>query len=92
MEFTNEFLEVVPPSTDRHQTILGFMFLSFHTFVIPRGGTVHFSGMRVRLGPGKFREPDLMLVLNAKDPRRQDRFWTGADLVLGSARTIQNAT
>jgi Uma2 family endonuclease len=36
----------------------------------------------LRLRVGKFREPDLLLVLDAKDPRRQNRFWTGADLVL----------
>jgi Uma2 family endonuclease len=32
--------------------------------------------------PGKYRDPDLLLVLNANDPRRQDEFWLGADLVV----------
>ena len=36
--------------------------------------------MRVR--PGKFREPDLLLLLSAADQRRQNRFWLGADLAL----------
>jgi len=31
---------------------------------------------------GKFREPDLLLVLDAHDPRRQPRYWLGADLVV----------
>ena len=35
--------------------------------------------MRVR--GGKFREPDLLLLRDHSDPRRQDRFWLGADLV-----------
>jgi Uma2 family endonuclease len=30
---------------------------------------------------GKFREPDILLLRDARDPRRQDRFWRGADLV-----------
>ena len=37
--------------------------------------------MRLRIRPGKFREPDLLL-LSAADSRRQNRFWLGADLVL----------
>lgn len=36
----------------------------------------------MRLRPGKFREPDLVLFQDQADPRRSDRFWTGADLVL----------
>ena len=36
--------------------------------------------MRVR--EGVFREPDLLLLRDRSDPRRQDRFWLGADLVV----------
>jgi Uma2 family endonuclease len=43
---------------------------------------VQFALLRLRIRPGKFREPDLLLLLLAKDPRRQNRFWTGADLAL----------
>jgi Uma2 family endonuclease len=35
-----------------------------------------------QIRPGKYREPDLLLLLSAADPRRQNRFWTGADLAL----------
>jgi hypothetical protein len=31
---------------------------------------------------GKFREPDLMLLLDANDPRRQNSYWLGADIVV----------
>ncbi|MEO7912305.1 MAG: Uma2 family endonuclease, partial [Roseiflexaceae bacterium] len=48
----------------------------------PRGGKVRFSPLRVRIRARKFREPDLLLVLDAKDPRRQNRYWQGADLAL----------
>ena len=30
---------------------------------------------------GKHREPDILLVREASDPRRQNRYWLGADLV-----------
>lgn len=82
VEFSDGFLEILPMPTDRHQSILEFMFLLFHAFITPRGGKVHVAPLRLHLRPGKFREPDLLLLLDAKDPRRQDRFWIGADLVL----------
>lgn len=82
VEFTDGFLQVLPMPTDRHQALLGFMFLAFHNFLVPLGGKVQFAALRLQLRTGKFREPDLLLVRDAKDPRRQNRFWTGADLVL----------
>lgn len=82
VEFTDGYLEVLPMPTDYHQTILQYLFLRFLEFVRPRGGKVHFAALRLRIRPGKFREPDLLLLLDAKDPRRENRFWLGADLVL----------
>jgi Uma2 family endonuclease len=82
VEYTDGFLEVLPVPTDRHQCILEFLYLAFLAFLKPRGGKVHFAALRLRIRPGKFREPDLLLLLSATDPRRQNRFWTGADLAL----------
>ena len=82
VEFTDGFLEVLPMPTDKHQAILGFLFLAFYGFVEPRGGKVRFSPLRLRIRPGKFREPDLLFLLSAADSRRQNRFWLGADLAL----------
>jgi Uma2 family endonuclease len=82
VEFTDGFLEVLPMPTDKHQSVLEFLFLAFFGFVQPRGGKVHFSPLRLRIRPGKFREPDLLLLMSAADPRRQNRFWLGADLAL----------
>jgi Uma2 family endonuclease len=82
VEFTDGFLEVLPMPTDKHQGILGFLYLAFLNFVEPRGGKVRFSPLRLQIRPGKFREPDLLLLLSAADPRRQNRFWLGADLAL----------
>src|ERR1700756_4654945 len=68
--------------TDRHQAILLFLLLMFLGPVESRGGKVRFAPLRLRIRPGKYREPDLLLLLLASDPRRQDRYWTGADLAL----------
>ena len=82
IEFTDGFLEILPMPTDKHQSILQFLFLAFFHFLEPRGGKVHFAPLRLRIRSGKFREPDLMLLLSAADARRQNRFWLGADLAL----------
>jgi Uma2 family endonuclease len=36
----------------------------------------------VRVAPGRFREPNLVLLLDVNDPRNQNAFWLGADLVV----------
>ena len=83
VEFTDGFLEAVPMPTDKHQTLLKFLFVAFFHFIEgARGGSVQFAPLRLRVREGKFREPDLLLLLSAADPRRQDRFWVGADLAL----------
>ncbi len=82
VEFTDGFLEALPIPTDKHQSVLQFLFLAFFQHVGIRGGKVHFAPLRLQVRPGKFREPDLVLLLSAADPRRQDRFWLGADLAL----------
>lgn len=82
IEFTDGYVEVLPMPTDHHQAILAYLFELFLTYLRPRGGKVRFSPLRVHIRARKFREPDLLLVLDAKDPRRQNRYWQGADLAL----------
>ena len=82
VEYTDGFLEPLPMPTDKHQSVLQFLFLAFLHYLQPRAGKVHFSPLRLRIRPGKYREPDLLLLLSATDPRRQNRFWLGADLAL----------
>ncbi len=82
VEFTDGQVEVLPMPTDHHQTIAGFFFMAFTAFLTPLGGMAHFMGIRLQIRPGKFREPDVLLVKSAKDPRRRNRFWLGADLAL----------
>ncbi len=82
LEFTDGDIEVLPAPTDRHQVIAQCLLLQLLAFIQPRGGTVLFAPLRLRLREGQFREPDLLLVRDADDPRRQDRYWHGADLVV----------
>lgn len=46
------------------------------------GGDLFYAPLRLEVRAGKFREPDLLLVLNRDDPRAQNEYWTGADLVI----------
>lgn len=82
VEFTDGQIEPLPMPTDEHQSITEFIFIALSLFITPLGGKVHMAPLRLQIRPGKFREPDVMLVISAQDPRRRNRFWTGADLTV----------
>ena len=82
VEYTDGFLEVLPMPTDKHQAILGFLFVAFldsSSLVAAKSSSRPYG---FESDEGKFREPDLLLLLSASDPRWQNRFWLGADLAL----------
>lgn len=88
-DFTNHYielvdgvLEVLPMPTDQHQTILMYLYELFAAFLRPLGGKVLVAPLRLRIREGNYREPDLLVLCDAADARRQNRFWLGADLVL----------
>ena len=82
IEFTDGSIAVLPMPTEHHQAILEILFLALRAFVDQLGGKVRFAPLRLEIRPGKFREPDILLVRDANDPRRQNRYWLGADLVV----------
>lgn len=82
IEYTNGTIEVLPMPTRKHQVILALLYEAFVTFIRPLGGKVLFAPLRVQVAPHRFREPDLVLLLDVHDPRNQEAFWTGADLVV----------
>src|SRR5437016_2106154 len=43
VEFTDGFLEVLPMPTDKHQAILGYLYLVFLNFFEARGEKVRFA-------------------------------------------------
>lgn len=82
VEFTDGWIEFLPMVTRRHQAILGLLFRMLHPLIEAMGGELFFSGLGLRTRPGQFREPDLLALLDAGDPRNQNRYWHGADWVL----------
>lgn len=82
IEFTDGVIEVLPMPTREHQAISLFLTLAFLAFVRPRGGVVFYAPLRLQVRPGAFREPDILLLCDARDPRNQNEFWLGADLVV----------
>ena len=82
VEFSHGRIEVLPMPSDKHQAIIGFLYVLFLDFAHRIGGSIRMAPLRLRLWPEKIREPDLLFLADADDPRRQDDFWTGADLVV----------
>ena len=82
IEFTDGYVEILPMPTKYHQAISRLLFLALLVVVERIGGDLFYAPLRVQVRPGKFREPDLLLVLDKHDPRAQNEFWLGADLVV----------
>lgn len=81
VEFTDGYLEMLPMPTRGHQRILAFLYSAFQAFLNTAGGEVLFAPLRLRVRAGKYREPDLLAMRDARDARSGERFWTGADVV-----------
>ena len=82
VEFTDGFVEALPMPTIAHQLILAYLHDRFRQHVVPLGGIALLAAVRTRIRPGKFREPDLVVLLDRNDDRVQNRFLFGADLVV----------
>ncbi len=68
IEFTDGHIQELPMPTSIHQLVLLFLYDLFRSYVQPRGGVV-VAALRMRIRPGKFREPDLLLLLDRNDSR-----------------------
>jgi Uma2 family endonuclease len=82
VEYSHGIVEVLTMPSDKHQSILGYLYTVFLAFAVKTGGKVLFSPLCLRLWPGKIREPDMLFLASASDARRQSQVWTGADLVV----------
>jgi Uma2 family endonuclease len=82
IEYTDGYIEELSMPTLKHQNILEFLFLAFRKLMKQLGGKASFAPLRLRLGLRKFREPDILLLCDAEDPRLGNKYWNGADLVV----------
>ena len=82
VEFTDGWIEFLPMVTRRHQAVLRHLFLALNSLIQELGGELFWCGLGLRTRPGKFREPDLLALFDARDPRNQNQYWHGADWVL----------
>jgi Uma2 family endonuclease len=83
IEFTDGRLVFLPWPTEIHQELMEFLYRELFAYVDRLNlGKVHFSGLRLRIRPGKIREPDLIYLHRDHFHARHNRVWDGADLVM----------
>jgi Uma2 family endonuclease len=83
VEFSDGKIEVLPMPTELHLMIMVFLLDVLRAHVSKTdGGKVLPAGIRVRLWPGRIREPDIVFMRKANESRRGNDCWTGADLVM----------
>lgn len=75
-------LEVLPMPTDRHQAILTAILVLLVERAKASGGWARPAGLRIRLGDGHIREPDVSFLRRENAARKGEAYWTGADLVV----------
>ncbi len=83
VEFSNGVIEVLPMPSILHQRISALIYRMLFAHVAPRGlGEILYAPTRVRVGAGKYREPDLVFVRSEHAARIGKKFIDGADLVV----------
>ena len=83
IEFTDGRVEFLPMPTEDHQFVAGFLYHALLDLVTRRNlGMVPFPPLRVRVRPGKIRQPDVLFLHKNNFHKRHNRVWDGADLVM----------
>lgn len=82
VEFSDGRIEVLGMPTDRHQAIAGAAYVALVAYAQHTGGCARPAGIRVRLGPGRFREPDVVFLTLERLHLRGEEYWNGAALVV----------
>jgi Uma2 family endonuclease len=82
IEFNAGTLEFLPMPTRTHQEIIFFLCQLLKSHLLAAGGDAWVAGIRVRVREDLVREPDVVAMLDGKDPRAGERLFEGADLVI----------
>lgn len=83
VEYSSGSIEVLPLPTMEHQLIVEFLYGKILAFLEPRQlGKTLFAPFRLRLWPGKFREPDILLLLARNAQHMHNEYWEAADFVV----------
>jgi Uma2 family endonuclease len=83
LEYADGFLEVLPMPTISHQLILRFLDRQLDDFVVAgKLGIALPAGYRVRIRPGKYREPDILFISREHASAIGKDWCTKADLVM----------
>ncbi len=83
IELTDGDLEFLPMPSTKHQRLVAYLYRNLSKALGEgQDGEVLFAPLRIKVAEGKFREPDLVVMLAQNSGRKGEAFWTGADLVI----------
>jgi Uma2 family endonuclease len=83
VELSEGTLEVLEMPNDFHQLVVVRLIAALYAFVTAHKlGRVRVAPLRVRLWPGKFREPDLVFMAERRRDRIHKKYWDVPDLVV----------
>lgn len=81
VEFVDGYIEIPPMPSEHHQTILARLLRRLDDLAAACGGKALCAAFPMHTIDERYREPDLLFLLRADDPRRGKSYWTGADFV-----------
>jgi len=84
VEFDNGIVEVLPLPTKSHQLIVLFIYRLLDSFFagLSLGGKVLVAPYRVRVAPGRYREPDVLYLTAEQHAKSVEQFTDWAELVV----------
>jgi Uma2 family endonuclease len=83
VELSDGSVDVLPMPTYAHQLLVAFLYRALCAYLAQHpSGRVIFAPLRVKLGEGKFREPDIVFMSHDNAHRIHNAYWDGADLVM----------
>ncbi len=84
IEYSHGQVEVLPMPTISHQRIVAFLYNQLLAFIVQfrPGAEVLFAPLKVRLWPGKYREPDIVVILSEHHERLHEQYLDLPDLVI----------